>query len=312
MENKILILKNKDIYNKLNSNQKKLLVYQIMAELGKTDGNYNEILNMANINSIMPTLVYNTAKSESKNLNSNKELLEYYKIILENYKELANELKLNSSLELSQFLAILIRRGYISVNKQHQYNENNRLLMSGLYPLNIIKGGGVCLDYAELLNDYLDACNKKSAILPCKMQVKYNIKNIPGILLSPIENLIGNHTINIIEENNKLFAYDITNLRALNINSTSTARTVDNKYKYKIKPLVSFIVDPYSDNNNIFDKLFYEELTGALSNEEFILNTKKIKEVINSNKSLINDSYDNIHNYLELIDKQTDEINKTK
>ena len=42
------------------------------------------------------------------------------------------------------------------------------------------------------------------------------------------------------------------------------------------------------------------------------ISTKKIKGVVNSNKCLINDSYDNIHNYLELIDKQTEEINKTK
>ena len=333
--NETILLQLQKLFNNINKEQRKLLLYRILIELGETEDKVIDedgiakLIKYANVGKLMPLLVYFSNIISIKYKNVYKESLNFYKLILENYKNLANEFKLDSSLELSQFLSYLLWNGYLSASKEHYYNPKGRLMIYGLYSFDVIKGRGVCLDYAELLNNYLQICDKKSSILACKLpanknlidcfykpkierKAKNNYKSLKNKILSPLENFIGNHAINLIEENDNIYAYDITNLSAFNLENPSTAAIVNGVGKIQIKPLVSFVLSPEADRYNIFDKLYYNEFTSSLSSEEYVNSFEKINDIVNGNLGLIEDAYHNIYDYLLFIDKQTDEMNKSK
>lgn len=335
--NETILLELQKLLNNLNIEQRKLLLYRILIELGVTedevideDGIVKLIKYAANIGKFMSLLVYFSKKIDIKYKNIYKESLNCYKLILENYKILANEFKLDSSLELSQFLSYLLWNGYLSATKEHYYNPKGRLMIPGLYSFDVIKGRGVCLDYAELLNNYLQICGKISIILPCKLPEKIDIFYWPKIernikdncnslkdkilssLANAIRNLIGNHVINLIEENDNIYAYDLTNLCAFNLENISTATIVNGIGKIQIKPLVSFVLSPEADRYNIFDKLYYNEFSSSLSSEEYVNSFEKVKDIVNGNLGLIDDAYYNIHDYLLFIGNQMDELGKAK
>jgi len=259
----------------------------------------------------------------TKSLNS-------YKRVLENYKLLAQELKLESALELSHLFAYMLWNGYYSVTKEHCYKLQDRLLLPGMESFDVIKGQGVCLAYAELLHNYLDACNKTSALLHCKVPSGKNaitydyrpqINRTVGTtksakmfnkiiipLLSGVINKTGNHAVTLIEENDKMFVYDPTNFYALNVIDESKATIINGNGSYDIKPFSTLVIIPNSDPNKLFEKLVCGNITPAFDRKEFIFSFENVMELIKNNISLLDDAYDNIHHELEVIDNQTDEI----
>lgn len=259
-----------------------------------------------------------------------KESLIHYNKILENYKKLAQDLRLNASLDLSHLFTYMLWNGYFSVTKEHFYKLQERLLLPGMYSFDVIKGRGVCLAYAELLHNYLSICGKYSSILTCKVPTEKNAvscdyrpkierhtKNsasskisstLMTFFLGGLINKLGNHAITLIEENENLYCYDPTNLYALNIQSSLTASIINGKGEFQIKPLMTVITNPHSDPNHLYEKLLLGNIKPALTRKEFIFSFENIIELINNNINLLNDAYDNIHSDLEYINKQTEEI----
>lgn len=334
----------KQEFEDLTKAQKELLLYRKIAETGKIEDNskdfnsfhYNQDINLdelvclikaADIGFLKPLVVYAMRGHQIKYQEIYKESLIYYNNILENYKKLAQELKVNSSLDLSHLLTYMLWNGYFSVNKEHSYKLQERLLLPGMYSFDVIKGKGVCLAYAELLHNYLSTCGKDSSILTCKVpkaiscdyrpEIERNVKsNISSrvfnsfmtLFLGGLINKFGNHAITLIEENGKMYAYDPTNLCALNIKDASTASIINGKGEFQIKPLTTFIAAPHSDPSHIYEKLLLGDIEPALSRKEFIFSFENLMELVNNNIGLLDDAYDNIHSDLEYIDKQTDEI----
>lgn len=337
----------KQEFEDLTKAQKELLLYRIIAATRKIEDNskgfnsfrYNQDINSdellclikaADIGFLKPLVAYAMRDHQIKYQEIYKESLICYNNILENYKKLAQELKVNSSLDLSHLLTYMLWNGYFSVNKEHFYQLQERLLLPGMYSFDVIKGKGVCLAYAELLHNYLSTCGKDSSILTCKVptgkkaiscdyrpEIERNEKiNISSrvfssfmtLFLGGLINKFGNHAITLIEENGKIYAYDPTNLYALNIKDASTASIINGKGEFQIKPLTTFIIAPYSDPNHIYEKLLLGDIEPALSRKEFIFSFENLMELVNNNISLLDDAYDNIHSDLEYIDKQTDEI----
>ena len=106
------------------------------------------------------------------NYNVYKQALINYQKVLDNYKKLAEELKINDALNLSHLFSYLLWNGYFSVTKEHRYNLNDRLMISGMYSFDVIKGHGVCLAYAELLANFLNTCDKEASLLNCLVPTK--------------------------------------------------------------------------------------------------------------------------------------------
>lgn len=334
-------------FKDLTKVQKELLLYRIIVETGKIEDNskgfnsfrYNQDINLdellclieaANIGFFKPLIAYAMRDYKLKYQEIYKESLICYNNILENYKKLAQELKVNSSLDLSHLLTYMLWNGYFSVNKEHFYKLQERLLLPGMYSFDVIKGKGVCLAYAELLHNYLSTCEKDSSILICKVptekkaiicdyrpQIERNVKSNTSsrifssfmmFFLGGLINKFGNHAITLIEENGKIYAYDPTNLYALNIKDASTASLINGKGEFQIRPLMTLITDPHSDPSHIYEKLSLGEVKPAFSRKEFIFSFENLIELVNNNVGLLDDAYDNIHSDLEYIDRQTDEI----
>jgi len=256
--------------------------------------------------------------------------LESYKKVLENYKQLSKELNINSSLDLSHLFTYMLWNGYFSVTKQHSYKLEERLLLPGMHSFDVIKGKGVCLAYAQLLSDFLAMCEKNSALLNVKVpsgknkiksdyrpEIERNVQiskasliksKMLALFLKGLINKVGNHAITLIEEDNKIFAYDPTNLFVLNVKDDEVAKIINGEGTFDIKLLASLMLFPHSDINNIYEKLLSGNIEPAFTRKEIVLSFEEIMELLNSNINLLNDVYDNIHPELEIINKQTDDI----
>lgn len=337
----------KQEFKGLTKEQKELLLCRKITETGKAEDdfkdfdsfNYNQIITKdeleylikaADVGSLLPSAVYIMYNDALAYQEIYKESLVCYNRVLENYKGVANELKINSSLVLSHMLTYMLWNGYFSVNKNHSYKMQGRLLLPGMSYFDVIKGKGVCLAYAELLHKYLSVCDKNSAILACncptrKNAIKCNYRpeieiNEKSNIISKVSdafetfflreliNKLGNHTITLIEENGKLYAYDVTNIYALNIKDASTASIINGKGEFNLKPLMTFRKNPNSDPNHIYERLLLGNIEPALTRKEFIFSFENFMELINNNINLLDDAYDNIHSDLEFINKQIDEI----
>lgn len=275
-------------------------------------------------------MLYTACNSDKKYKDLYKESLISYNKILKNYKLLANELNIDNSLDLSHLFTYMLWNEYYSVSKSHCYKLQERLLLPGMYSFDVIKGKGVCLAYAELLHNYLATCGKKSSVLSCKIptkkkEISYNYRpeiervvksNISSkifteiimFIFKKIVNQNGNHAITLIEENNKFFCYDPTNLFVLNLIDENTASIINGKGVFDIKPLSTLKLQPNSDPNQLFEKLLYGNIEPAFTKKEIIFSFENIMELIKSNINLLDDAYDNIHSELEIIDKQTNEF----
>lgn len=292
---------------------------------------YEELLHLSKLydmNFFMTWNIYFMCKDFSKFQDIYKESLVCYHNVLNNYKKLAQELNINSALELCHLLAYMLWNGYYSVTKEHFYSINGRLLLPGMFSFDVIKGKGVCSAYSCLLDDYLTTCGKESSPLICdipknkneiscdyELNIERNVDiRFRDIFLSKIKHITigqftrksGNHAITLIEDVNKIYAYDPTNLYALNIKDSHTATIVNGKGEYEIKPLLVYLINPISIYSKMYDKLIENDIENGLTREEFITSFRKIKNLVYENNSLLNDAYDNIHSNLEFIDEQTD------
>lgn len=331
----------------LTEKEKKLFVYKCIIEIANNKDFVQESLEeleleptdllralvRASENSagmFSSTLLYVMCENNEKYKKLYAESLISYKKILENYKLLAQELKLESALDISHLFTYMLWNGYYSVTKTHSYKLQERLLLPGMYSFDVIKGKGVCLAYAELLCNYLNVCDKKASILDCKVptgnnDISYDYRpqinreegtnassKIVNKIITPfLEGLInktGNHAITLIEDNDKMFIYDPTNLYVLNIVDDTTATIINGKGNFNIKPFSTLIINPSSDPNQLFQKLVRCNMNSAFTRKEVIFSFENMMELIKDNISLLDDAYDNIHHELEVIDKQTDEI----
>jgi len=346
LEEKIQMYK-KD-FEELNGEEKKLLAYRKIIELYKNGSlsgqNEKQLNSYDNVLAIIKAADYECGfigpmfsnykcKIAQKNREIYKESLISYNKVLNNYKDLSRELNINSSLELSHLFTYMLWNGYYSVTKEHTYKMQDILLIPGLLSFDAIKGQGVCLAYASLLHDYLKVCDKNSSILECKVltgkkdvswsyqsEIERNVENnissrILNIILSPfikiLTNKLGDHAVTLIEENDKLFIYDPTNSYVLNIKNSDIATIINGKGDFKLKPFSALMVtSDMADMESIgvLEKLLFDSINPAFNKKEIISTFENIMELIQDNKKLLDDAYDNIHCELEFIEKQTNEF----
>lgn len=244
--------------------------------------------------------------------------------VLENYKLLAQTLGIDNALDLSHLFTYMLWNGYYSVTKNHCYSSKNRLLLMDLYSFDIIKGRGVCLEYADLLNWYLTICNKNSSAILCKVQkeTKSNYKpeinraiedfslihKVIMILAKGFIRRAGNHAVVLIEEDDKIFAYDPTNLFVLNMIDSEHMKLINGTGQFDIKIFSSFLMLSDFDQKHILEKMLSSEITPAFTRKEIIFSFENMMERIKDNIHLLDDAYENIHSYLEIIDRQTNEL----
>ena len=321
-----------------NEEQKELNTYRKIIETANNnnanDKEFSTINDNDSLGYLNSYLLRANTEREYAVKNIYKESIEKLRKVLQNYKILAKELKIDNSLELSHLFTYLLWNGYFSSTNKHIYELRKRLLLQGMHSFDVIKGHGVCLAYSELLSYFLNTCDKKAALLQCKIPTKKNAiergytpniqRNVNvGIItklfskslepvLKGLTNKFGNHAITLIEDNDKLYIYDSTNLYVLNISGKNKASIINGNGSFELRPLKTLLLSPHADPNNLFYKLVGdEEIKEAFSEEEIKDSYEKTIETASNNQELINDAYDSIHSDLLFINRQTDEIGNT-
>lgn len=278
--------------------------------------NEKEIKNLVNTRINM-----NSIESNIKDLY--EESIISYNKVLENYKDLAREFKIDSAFDISTLFTYMLWNGYYSVNKNHSYQTKGRIYLPGITSLNVIRGEGICKEYAELLANQLKMNGKKAMPLLCKVgDINFNYQpdikrnsdrdSSIGIILRPLlkwlSNNFGNHAITLVDEDGELFAYDPTNIVGLNFTDENTASIINGTGDFELRKYMTLTEYSDSDYDLLYKKISSDQIEPVLTRKEFIFMTENMMEKIMSNISLLDDAYDNIHPELEVIDRQMDEI----
>lgn len=318
-----------------NNNQKEIISYKLLRyiiEKTYVDNLYEiikAIVKSSGYNVSFADLKYMIEQLENTyNLKTQyKTSIESYNNLLNRYKILSKELKINSALELSIMISYLLWNGYFSITKEHKYSMKDRLYLTPL-PFDIFKGRGVCLEYSIFLRDFLLKCNKEAAIIGCKISkstikktytppIKRNIENskineflynVLCLVSSNLINAYGNHEITLIKDGEKIFAYDLTNLLVFNLDN-NRAQAVNGIGNMEVKPAQSFIIDPSNDKSNIMEKLYDKNSCLKVSEKELKYSFEKIKSILNENKNILKDMYYFAYKDIYTIVNEIDKLN---
>ena len=330
----------KDFEN-LSKEDKKLLAYIKMIELENGDIKRNPYIDeidekiaimMASdfATGFVAPLLYSILSENTKDIDELcEEDLKNYKKILTVYKSLAEDLQITNPLELSELYTYLLWNGYFSVTKAHTYTQKNRLLSAPRNSIVVMKGKGVCLEYSQLLSDYLKECGKKATTLVChvpteKDKISYDyrpdiernisitkkekiLSQLFSPIVKPLSNHFGNHATTLIDDDRKTYIFDATNLSALNIVNSSKATLVNGTGEYQLKPTSSIMILNDRNSNDLYKKLLNPNQEQTLSKEEFISSFDKIIEIAQSSTPLLEDAYASIHSTLEQLTQGMDE-----
>jgi len=278
--------------------------------------NYDEAKSLAKTSNltlkqaIEITVKSNTVKqfNEIKNNNEKKysDLLYEYKQILEKTTTLAKELKLTNSLEYSFLYTYLLYSGHFSKDKKLLFKTEGRKQIDGFYALDIMNGKGVCLNFSDMLKDFLNHSGFNSATILSSSIYKNDILSKLSIRKGRIH-----HASTLIQENGNLYIYDTTNLLLLKLKNKDIANVIISNikkfkythiYNYKLYPYNSYncnltpksiavldIINMISDFDTPYNKQSYIE-----THDKFITNLKK-------NKDIIPDYYNNTKKHIDII-----------
>lgn len=330
----------------LNTNQKKILIYKSLYEslinrqdlLEDKDETLKTIYKAFIYSKIAPPvgtksfLDYSILERKSIRKIDDNLIEKNYNKILKSYKDLVDELKLTSSLDIANLFSILLWNGYFSENKKFVYGIGNRMMEEKNLQSLIMQGHGACFENSRMLNDFIKKCNKRSSMIMCYMdgentkinrpkevKIKYDKTaqslrhkkkhSLKGFLEDfLVKNYSGNHIINIIEDNDKLIFYDVTNNCILSILDDETLKLINGEGKYTIFPFTaSQLLGPFTDFDCLIKLLGNEELSATLTEEEFKEQFKKIHSMFLENTQLADDIYTDIHKNIENINQEVGE-----
>jgi len=237
-----------------------------------------------------------------------------YKKILENSKKLSQELGLKSSLELCNLYTYLLWNGYFSKDKQLKYQTVGTNCIPGTYPYTIMSGGGVCLNFSEMLTDFINQFEFSSATLASNLsdyEKSYKVKikrdigeinvNFIDKILCSLNKIDFNHAFNLIKENNKLYIYDPTNLFIAKLKNTKEAKLIPGIGKFNLNPYYSYCINSSQKSKDTLDLLLdNNSFKCPYTEKKYVQIWNKCIELFLENKCLLNDFYieiiDNIQN----------------
>jgi len=252
-----------------------------------SSGEINKLAEISNLNytqTVDVIIMSNTIKQfhEIKRNNQEKysDIFYHYKQILEKTTNLARELKLTTSLEFSMLYTYLLYSGYFSKDRNLLIQSEGRKFITGLYAVDIMAGKGVCLNFSDMLKDFLNDSGFNSAIISScevnKFLEKHDTKKR------------ATHASNLIIENGKIYIYDSTNMRLLKLKKTDSASIIVNyNNNFKHKYIYNYKLYPYDS--------YYLNLTPKSASVLDILNTRND----------FNYSYDK-KTYIQIYDKSID------
>lgn len=251
-----------------------------------------------------------------------QKILNDYKRVLNKYFLLAKELRLTNSLELCNLFSYLLWNGYLSVTRQHCYKSSDRLQLDGLYSFDVLKGGGVCLNYADLLKDFLNVTDNKASLLfgsykrnklkySCSPKVRRKVEESTkssskmSVFLSKFETVY--HAVTLVKDKENFYIYDPTNWALFDILDEKKAKIVNGSGLMRLDPLSTLLFYPTNDQNCLFECLENNQVSN-FNRREFIYSIDDTLERLKENRKLILDCYNSVYPHLENIVNTTEQI----
>ena len=222
------------------------------------------------------------------------EIMSAYKNLLNKISTLAKELNINNSLKLSILYDYLLWNGYLSRTHKHEYKDTEETLFLGMNFTDISNGIGVCLNYSEMLKDFLNYNGYNSVIL-----CNYFDNEIAINKMLKSKSQKSNHAFNLIDDNG-LYIYDSTNSALYNLTRQDSILLAEGDYKYKNDRKYKSIIRIYRSydlcyskkDEKLLDRLYSEkEFISPYNKNDFISSRNVNLEIIKNNLSLLEDFY---------------------
>jgi len=234
-----------------------------------------------------------------------------YKTLLQKCKLLADELNLNNSLEVANLYTYLLWNGYFSKDKELKFQIDNRVITHGAFSYDIANGIGVCLNFSNMLADFINEFDYSAASIinymgkgidkSYKVDIERNKskqklhKKLGNSIMSLISKKTGNHAFTLINEKGKLYIYDSTNLCAFKLINKNEAVMLAGKGNVKIKPYFSYSINFSEKTNDTLDKLHNSnKIESPYSKKDFIITWEESLELFLDNIKLLDDFYEDV------------------
>ena len=267
----------------LTDDEKNHLLFKTLLNFGYTDNQFNRhrIFNQlcgSTADFLMIHFEAFRVRDEHKNMLKSRRKLEKefkgaYEAILNRWVELLIELNITEPIEIADFFSLLLWNGYFSVNKNLYYQSDDRANLQGWFSLDIMCGNGVCLNFSDMLKDLLNKMSIDAALLinyadklkrnnitreliVQKMKEDKPERKIFLKLMNPLLKKYGNHAFVVIRDQNKLFAYDPTNLLCANIKDIKQAVVIDGKGSFDLKLASSYAYARTNPEYSALDGVF--------------------------------------------------------
>ena len=268
---------------------------------------------------------------QQRNAENLEESFKHYNVILKKYSELASELELENSLEICVLFTYLLWNGYFSITKQNIYTSDGIRNIYGAHCFDIMNGKGVCINFSDMLKDFLIVCGYKSANL-----INVNDKNLKASYIPKItrkkfnnnnsnkkskENLFlalkkykyGTHMFTLVQEGKYLYAYDPTNFLLLDIQNINVAKLVNGKGTFKLKPYISYATNLPLESRRLL-KNFYttEKFLNPYNKEYFKELFDELVNHLDKNKNVLDIYYNSIKENIRFISNSLDAYEEIK
>ena len=197
----------------------------------------------------------------SKNINNNQTYnVAYRNIIDETSKFIKNEFGITDSMATSVIFEYMLWNVYFSKHNCYVFSQKGRVNNRNNYGADIMRGRGVCLNIAWMLNDLLNNAGISSYFAACKLkkteeeffesvdiqrniEMKNSLLNIIAqkTILNIITEKLGNHAVVLVEKDDDLFIVDPTNLLFLKFTDFLTSNELNRTIECILKPFVTLV-----------------------------------------------------------------------
>lgn len=251
------------------------------------------------------------------------EIMEKYTELLNKMSYLARKLNMENSLELSILYSYLLWNGYLSKNKDYVFSSADKKYITGLFFTDIMDGRGVCLNNSEMLKDFLKVTGYTSSVMQSyyndtatrNYKIGINIRNDePEEKLSVLKKFLkkdANHVFNLIEEDNKLYIFDPTNLSLHKIINQYKSSLINGKGDFKLYPYQSYMNCANIKEVELLDKFLTTDYYSSPFIKGDLISIAEINlEIIRNSRSLLEDFFIEAYPYIIGISEEKSKILK--
>lgn len=259
---------------------------------------------------------------------SNEALDIYYPDVLQKMRNLAVELGLNDSLELSNLYSYLLWNGYLSKDKKNAFSAQDRNVIFGMFFSDVMNGKSVCLNHSDMLKDFLNICGYDAASLityvgkdvdlDYRARINRDIEDFSlafktlNLFMSSHSKAFGNHALTLVRDNDRLVVHDSTNLALFGVKNASSIELINGSGVCKLNPMASCVINSGTESELRAISGLYEvaDFQAPYSRKDFIFTSEENVELFNDSIALLDDFYDEVKPSIMGICAVTDELKK--